>query len=92
MATHIRVTIIVLVLLMTTVEIRGNRFGNIVTTCCRKGGAIYTSVESPIPTPSRSESPHILPPIVPHAVNSPYRGGSGAGGGHRGKSLSQELL
>ncbi|KAK1379378.1 hypothetical protein POM88_026122 [Heracleum sosnowskyi] len=74
MATHIGFTITVLVLLMTTVEIKGNRFGNITY---RKRGAVYPSVKSPTPAPSRSESPLTLPPIVPHAVNSPYRGGSG---------------
>ncbi|KAL8104446.1 hypothetical protein AgCh_028604 [Apium graveolens] len=60
--THIGLTITILVLLMTTVDIRGNRFGNVTAKCCRKGGALYPSVESPPPTPSPSESPLTLPP------------------------------
>ncbi|WOH15011.1 hypothetical protein DCAR_0934541 [Daucus carota subsp. sativus] len=77
MATQIGLTIIVLVLLMSIPEIKGgNRFGSIdmVASCCRKGGAVYPSAESLTPTPSPSELPLTLPPIL---ADSPYRGGTG---------------
>ncbi|WOH15027.1 hypothetical protein DCAR_0934559 [Daucus carota subsp. sativus] len=77
MATQIGLTIIVLVLLMSIPDIKGgNRSGSLdtVTPCCRKGGEVYPSAEYLTPTPSPSESPLTLPPIL---ANSPYRGGSG---------------
>lgn len=85
MGKQMGLTMIALVLLMTTVEIDGgNRFQSITTTtCCRKGGAIYPSTESPTPAPSSAESPLTVP------LNAPLPAKSHHVQYLRGRSLQQ---
>lgn len=68
MAKQMQLTVIVLVLLITTVEIIGGNRHNGVT----KGGAMYTSLESPTPPLSLSESSLTAPSVAPHPAHSRF--------------------
>lgn len=85
MVKQIGLTAIVLVLLMTTVEIKGgNRYNVVMTKCCRKS-VMNPSMASLSPSPemslspSPSESPLTIP-LIASPANSPYlvayRGGA----------------
>lgn len=67
MVKQIGLTTIVLILLMTTVEIKGgNRYNVVMSKCCRKG-AMNPSMASPSP----SESPLTIP-LIASLANTPY--------------------
>lgn len=70
MVNQMGLTIIVLVILMTTVEIKGGNRHQSITRCCGKGGAIYPSTEYPTSSPSPAESPLTVTLVVPLPAKS----------------------
>lgn len=69
MAKQTELTVIILVLLTTTVEIQGENRYKAIT---KNGGVIYPSTESPTASPSPPESPLTMPLTAPLSAKSGY--------------------